>query len=144
MDEKLAQAVAPLIRDIEATAGVPATIDEESWTPSSAQDPFAVLVLPDGGTGFSVDPYAPLRERIWQVADVVQQAVIEARAEAGLPSNWPRCPDHPTKHPLALNADPWPAWCCPWADEGVIVAPVGSLHVAQADAKAKGRRRPRR
>ena len=142
MDEKLEQVMAPLMRDIAATAGVAMWLDDEPWNSPPEKYSSAVLRAPDGsGTGVCVDWYGSLSDRFDQVADVVQQAVIEARAEAGLPSNWPRCPDHPTKHPLGLNADPWPAWCCPWADDGVTVAPVGALPPMDDRSQPKGRRR---
>ena len=144
MNEKLAQALAPLLRDIESTAGLVVRLDETPWTSWPKESPSATLWLQgSGGTGFQVDPYASLSERILRVQDYLQQAVIEARTEAGLPGNWPRCPDHPTKHPLRLNTDAWPAWCCPWAEEGVIVAAVGALPAEQDSTVPDGRGRRR-
>ena len=128
MDKKLEQVMAPLMRDIAATAEVAMRLEDEPWEFSPEKYSSAVLRAPDGsGTGVCVDRYGSLADRFVAVEDVVREAVIEARAEAGLPSNWPRCPAHPTKHALGLNGDPWPAWCCPWADVGVIVARVGAL-----------------
>jgi hypothetical protein len=128
VDEKLEQVMTPLMRDIDATAGLAIWLDDQPRKSPPDKYPSALLRTLDGsGTGVYVDRYAPLNDRFNQVEDVVRQAVIEARAEAGLPSTWPRCPDHPTQHPLSLNGDPWPAWCCPWAADGITVAPMGAL-----------------
>jgi hypothetical protein len=113
-------------------------LDDEPWRSPPEKYPSALLRAPDGSaTGLSVDAHAPLSDRFDQVEDVVRQAVIEARAEVGLPGNWPRCPDHPTKHPLSLNGNPWPTWCCPWTDDRWGLLPLPSWAVTMLKRRRK-------
>ena len=88
--------------------------------------PSAMVWDTDGtGAGFHTDLEASPRERIAQVADQVQEFVIEARSAAGLPSNWPPCPVHPDRHPLAPTASEPPSWTCPTTK--TTVAPIGEF-----------------
>ena len=62
--------------------------------------------------------------RLLAVTEAVQEWMIEELGRRG--SNWPRCPHHPSTHPLQAvehDGDVW--WICP--ADGTPVAQVGSL-----------------
>ena len=60
------------------------------------------------------------------IAEAGHEAVIEHILWPNIPTNWPRCPEHPDTHPLEVG---WPgevpAWVCPVS--GVAVADIGQL-----------------
>ena len=124
MDARLRRALEPVLRDLTATAGpVPARIEERSADPGSAG---AMFWSRDGsGAGVQVVLDAPLVDQVVQVTDHVQEwAVEELWGQA--PTNWPRCPHHPTTHPLEAQVRDGAAWwACP--REGTKVSEVGTL-----------------
>ena len=125
MDDALATALAPVLRDLRgAGAGVP-IIEDRDWTNDPAR-PSAMLGSPDGGAmGVSASRAASEVERVANVADQVQEWAIEQLWRAGR-TNWPPCPRHPSTHPLRAVARHGAAvWVCPTAD--VVVAGVGEL-----------------
>jgi hypothetical protein len=125
MDKALTEALEPVWRDVRRTAGVDLRIADEPYQ-DLPRHPSAMVWDTDGtGAGFHTDLEASPRERVTQVADQVQEFVIEARSAAGLPSNWPPCPVHPDRHPLAPTASEPPSWSCPTTM--TTVAPIGEL-----------------
>jgi len=61
-----------------------------------------------------------------RIADIVQDAAVEAQAYAGSSPVWPACPRHPGQHPLSAVVEASEAvWTCP--RDGVVLAPVGAL-----------------
>jgi hypothetical protein len=125
MDDALAAALAPVLRDLRSTGVREPRIKDRHWT-EDADSPSAMVLSPDGaGTGVHVNRYDPMHEQIAAMADQVQEWAIE-ELQLSNRTNWPPCPRHPTTHPL--GATTWrgkAVWACP-ADGAVIVA-VGSL-----------------
>lgn len=135
MDPLLAEALEIVLRDVRATSGVALRLEDRGWDPDR---PSVMLWdLAGSGTGIALDPRDPPAARLALLAEQVQEMVIETRWEAGLPTNWPPCPDHPGTHPLGLAGDPagleHPPW---WACErsGRLVARVGELLRPTGDA----------
>ncbi|HEY6738282.1 MAG TPA: hypothetical protein VI076_05480 [Actinopolymorphaceae bacterium] len=134
MDRVLDEALTPVWRDVERTSGLALSLrDGFSHPELRGQDvrspddmPTVVIEEPDGSaTGVYVRFDLPLRERIAYTAGQVQDVIVEARAAAGLPSNWPRCPWHPTTHPLEPVVSDPPAWRCPHSK--APAAAIGAL-----------------
>jgi hypothetical protein len=123
---QLAGALAPVFADVTATgAPVPRVVDD-GWAadPGSAT---AMLWSGDGshGAGISVALDRPRPEQVRQVADMVQDWVID-ELWGTTATNWPRCPHHPTTHPLQpVVRDGAARWSCP--RDGTAVAVVGTL-----------------
>ena len=124
MHPEIAEAIAPVLRDISATCGVELDVRDEQW----GYDGPAVMVWePDGsGTGVAVVAGQPSSEQIASLADQLQEVVIEALWSAGRPVTWPQCPSHPDSHPLeAAVVDSRAVWRCP--KSGVVIDGVGAL-----------------
>lgn len=120
----LAQSLAPILRDLEASGLDAPRIEDNDWAdnPEAAS---AMLWSPGGsGMGIQVGVAAPEVERVAMVADQVQEWVIE-ELWGSAPTNWPRCPIHPHSHPLEAFALDVATWVCP-ADRTPISA-VGTL-----------------
>ena len=125
MDPDLERALRPVLADLRAT-GVPVPqIVDSDWT-GEADRPGATLWSPDGsGQGVAVHRGRPPAEQVADVADQVQEWVVEELWRRA-PTNWPRCPHHPTTHPLAARLQSGAAWwVCP--RDGVAVSEIGSL-----------------
>ena len=121
-DEVLANALAPVLRDL-AQSGLPAPRIEDSDWLGDPDQPSATLWSPDGsGTGVAVSRSATESDRVAAVADTVQEWVLEELW--GRP--WPECPRHRGSHPMEARAvEDVAMWCCP--ADGNEVRPVGSL-----------------
>jgi hypothetical protein len=99
---------------------------DDGWTgdPGSAG---AMLWSADGdhGSGVSVQVGGSRPEQVAQVADQVQDWVVD-ELWGSTATNWPPCPQHPTTHPLrAAVSDGAARWTCPRT--GTPVAVVGAL-----------------
>lgn len=123
--ELIRMALAPVLRDVEATTDVRLAI--ENGAQSEAQGPWVLVRVPDGsGTGVYLNLGDSESERIRAVAEQVQDIVIEelwARA-----SNWPMCPSHRSAHPMQtmlIDDEAW--WGCP-ADSS-SVSRIGALRL---------------
>lgn len=104
-DNKLAQAVASIARDLVATLG---------WRPHQA------AAFAEHTASLSVDWWHPdLGDFAVKVAEDVQQHLHETFVD----TTWPACPLH-TRHPLWLEHDR-AVWRC--TQSGVDIAPLGSL-----------------
>jgi hypothetical protein len=120
----LAERLARIVSDLEATAGVDLTFkDEPHWD----HGPSCMLWEESGsGTGITFQRAANAAEDVAQLADQVQEVVIESRWYMGIsPVAWPECPVHRT-HPLeAVARDDEAVWVCP--KDGAIRFEIGSL-----------------
>ena len=125
MEDVLARALEPVLRDLQSTGVAAPQIEDVDWT-GEPELPSAMLRSPDGsGRGVLVDRDGPWHEQVEMVTDRVQEWVIE-ELWGRAPTNWPPCPQHPTSHPLTLATTRGLAeWVCP--RDGTPVAPVGSL-----------------
>lgn len=125
MDDVLAAALAPVLRDLRRTGAPTPTVQDRPWTDDPAT-PSAMLGSPDGSAmGVSVKSAAPPVERVASAADQVQEWAIEELWRDGR-SNWPPCPRHPAGHPMRASVSRGVAgWRCP-ADD-VVVAAIGEL-----------------
>ncbi len=126
MDAALAEALAPVLRDLENSGSLLPDVRDEQWSDFEGQVT-AMLYGPDGsGQGVFAMAGEPLPERIASVADQVQEWAIEARWQAGRPASWPECPEHPGSHPLAARLhDGRAAWTCPRTRQPICA--VGQL-----------------
>jgi hypothetical protein len=61
-----------------------------------------------------------------QVADTLQEEIVEELCRLGRPAVWPECPDHPDSHPLKpIDLDGTAMWVCPRTER--LVAAIGTL-----------------
>jgi hypothetical protein len=113
------------LRDIRASGAPMQEIRDEDWA-DSPEVASAMLWSSDGSsTGLRLELEAPEPDRVKQVADQVQEWVIE-ELWGQAPTNWPPCPNHPDSHPLAASTRERRAvWVCP--SDGTPFSPVGSL-----------------
>jgi len=125
MDDVLAAALAPVLRDLRTTGAPLPIVEDREWTDDPAA-PSAMLHSTDGSaSGVRVTRSAPPAERVAMAADQVQEWAIEELWPQGR-SNWPPCPRHPTSHPMRTTVGQGVAgWQCP-ADD-VVVAAIGEL-----------------
>jgi hypothetical protein len=125
VDEVLREAMAPVLRDLRGAGIAEPRVEDDDWTgdPDSAS---VMLWSPDGsGTGVYVSRSAPAFERVAAMADQVQEWAIE-ELSGKAPTNWPRCPNHPSGHPMKPSTrDRAAVWVCP--SDGTPFSPVGSL-----------------
>ncbi|MGW4941112.1 hypothetical protein ACWEOZ_05920 [Actinoplanes sp. NPDC004185] len=126
MDSELAAALDPILADLARPGGVLPEIRDESWSdlPGTAS---AYLYAQDGsGQGISIALGQPPARQVAELADRVQEWAVEALWTLGRPTNWPACPRHPHRHPLAATELHGRAvWECP-ADH-VEIAAIGGL-----------------
>ena len=103
------------------TTGVPVpTVVDDDWIEFPEM---TSAMLP--GTGIRVQLDVPEFEQVAELADQVQEWIIEELWGAA-PTNWPPCPTHPTTHPLVARAYAGVAvWCCP--EDGEPAARIGQL-----------------
>ena len=126
MDSALAEALAPVLHDLENSGSVRPDVRDvgESGWPGQLT---AMLYSPGGsGQGVMALTGDPLPERIASVADQVQEWAIEELCSIGRPTNWPQCPHHPDSHPLAaVVRENRAVWTCP--KTGDVVTGIGQL-----------------
>ena len=126
MDGQLSRAIAPVLRDLQATGAPRPVIESSDWQPAEDAES-ALLRSPDGSAmGVWVDTGASAAYQISRLSDQVQEWVIEELAGLGRPTNWPPCPHHSDTHPMAATADGERAvWTCP--KSGAVVSEIGLL-----------------
>jgi hypothetical protein len=125
VDPALEAALAPVLRDVRATAGVDLEVRDETWPGAPARS--AMVWEPSGsGTGVYISDGDELTEQIAEASDQVQEIVIEALWDAHLPVSWPACSEHPSTHPLAVaTVEERVVWSCPNTKK--VVAEIGKL-----------------
>lgn len=121
----LAESLSPILRDLAAAHLEAPEFKEEHWT-EDPERPSVMAFGSDGsGRGIAVQRSLPKAERIVDVADQVQEWVIEGQlwgAESG--TNWPSCRKHPRNHPLEARViGQTGTWCCPI--DGGAIAVIG-------------------
>ena len=121
----LREALEPALRDVVATGAPMPDVRDDDWA-ADADTASAMLWSRDGsGAGIQVRMSAPEPDRVAQVADQVQEFVIEELARLGA-TNWPVCPRHPTTHPMeAASEDGVAVWVCP--ADAIPVSSIGTL-----------------
>jgi len=124
LPEDLAARLALIVADLEATAGVELSFrDEPFWD----DGPSCMLWEQSGSSaGIRFERFATQAEDVAQLADQIQEVVIDSRWFSGInPVAWPECPTHRT-HPLAAVTEGDRAlWVCP--KDSTIRFPIGSL-----------------
>lgn len=115
-----------IFRDL-AAAGIPLPrVDPtpwQSWEPSES----VMIFAPDGsGMGVWLDLTLTQQPALAQLADQVQEWVVEELPGLGRPTNWPVCPAHPANHPRqAVVEEGRAVWVCPAGGDGST--PIGGL-----------------
>lgn len=125
MEDVLARALEPVLRDLRKTGIPEPRVIDNDWTdiPDLAT---AALLSRLGRTGISVHRLAPEDEQVAAIAEQVQEVVIEDLWIEGQPTNWPQCPNHRATHPLtAATRDGVAVWICPTG--GTTLARIGNL-----------------
>ena len=126
MERELAEALAPVLRDLADSDSVIPEVRDDQWSTFEGQAT-AMLFSPSGcGQGVSATADEPLVQRIAWAADQVQEWAVEELCSIGRPTNWPQCPQHPDSHPLsAVVREDRAVWCCP--KTGYLATEVGEL-----------------
>ena len=125
MDERLAAALAPVLRDARSTVGLAPEIVDESWSDVPGRLS-ALMRAPDATWGVGVMAGASAAERVVEAADAVQEWVVEQLWGLGRPATWPQCPEHPDTHQLApRQREGIPVWACPRS--GSVACRIGGL-----------------
>jgi hypothetical protein len=116
-----------VIRDVNMTSPVQIRVTGEN----QGQDGDRTILLafegePSAGLGIVVASSPPTADRIVQVANQIQDFVVETLPEHGHPAVWPECGEHPGSHPLEPATDAsQPVWRCPRS--GQIHGAIGGL-----------------
>jgi hypothetical protein len=141
---ELADALIPVLRDLEATCPLVPRIEPDQWSNFPGQLA-AMAWWPDGsGCGISVLASETTEQRIANLADQVQDTAVEGLPQFGLPAVWPACPEHPNSHPLrALTTDGVAFWVCPMTGDRVqkVGQLAATLNAAQKAALKSARAR---
>jgi hypothetical protein len=126
MDRALAEALAPVLRDLGNSSSVIPRVEDGQWSDVEGQVT-AMLFSPGGsGQGVSAMTGEPLPQRIASVADQIQEWAVEELCSVGRPTNWPPCPQHPHSHPLsAVVREGQAVWSCPRT--GYAAGGIGQL-----------------
>jgi hypothetical protein len=128
-DAAFQRAVTTVMRDVDGTCPGLVSLSwgqRDEWL-EPGESRMVAWFLEPSGTGVGLRwPRLGGVEAIAQLANDASEAVVEALWSAHRPTNWPRCPRHPTTHPLEARVDGGLAvWTCP--KSGHRVATVGSL-----------------
>ena len=126
MDIALAEALTPVLRDLENSGSVIPDVRDSQWSTFEGLVT-AMLYSRDGSAqGVSAMIGESLPERIASVTDQVQDWAVEELGSIGGPTNWPQCPQHPDSHPLsAVVREGRAVWNCP--KTGHVVSGIGQL-----------------
>jgi hypothetical protein len=126
MDSALADALAPVLRDLANSGSVRPVVRDGGWSGSEEQVTAMICSGDGSGQGIFAMTGEPQADWIASVADQVQEWVVEELCSIGRPTNWPRCPQHPDSHPLsAIVQEGQPVWVCPTT--GRVICEIGQL-----------------
>ena len=89
MDERLAEALAPVLRDARATVGVTPEVVDQPWSDFPGRLS-ALMRTTDATWGVAVTAAGPPAQRVVEAADAVQVWVIEQLWRQGYGAAWPR------------------------------------------------------
>lgn len=112
----LRETAAPVLRDLDASGVIVPEIREEAHEDRGAEAVCAWIQGPGGTsrTGISVWLASPPEERVAEMAEQLQEWEVGGLYEAGRPTNWPACPEHPSSHRLSAEVyDNSAVWSCP-------------------------------
>jgi hypothetical protein len=126
MDQVLAEALAPVLRDLANSGSVVPDVRDDQR--SDFEGRATAMLLSPGGwyQGVFAMTGEPLPQRIASVADQVQEWAVEELCSVARPTNWPQCPQHPESHPLsAVVWEGRAVWSCPRT--GYEAAEIGKL-----------------
>ncbi|MEV8373978.1 hypothetical protein AB0P21_14635 [Kribbella sp. NPDC056861] len=122
----LENALEAVRRDLRSTGGIKLRISEEPATSDPGYESVLLLSGRRSTTGVLAPTAMSADERLVQVADQVQDFVLEELGRLGLPATWPECPEHPASHPLsAVLTSSGPRWQCPKSSKNISV--IGEL-----------------
>ena len=126
IDPAVRLALEPVLADVARTTDISLTLKRDEWS-ELVNQATAMVWLPDGtGTGISVLTGDDDTTQIVSMADQVQEIVMEGLWSNGESVSWPRCPHHPTGHPLRpATVANQATWVCPV--DGDAIAQVGGL-----------------
>lgn len=120
------EALRLVLDDLRAAEGWAPVVDPTPWQPWQPSESVH-LAAPDGtGAGawlnLSLDPESGLAE----LADQVQDWVVEQLPGMHRPAVWPTCPAHPDSHPRQAVVEYGRAvWTCPRG--AAVSTPIGRL-----------------
>jgi len=122
-------AVAPVLRDMEASGAIVPEILYQSSADDSRDGVTTDIALGGGHRGHIWIPtseYSPA-EQVWQAADQLKEWEVHELWEAGGPATWPECPEHPGTHPLEPDIDGQGSavWQCPRTQQ--VICAIGAL-----------------
>lgn len=123
----LREAVAPVLRDLEATGQTLPDIREEAHEDRGQDAVCAWIHHPasGGGEGISVELYCGPALRLYHLAEQLQRWKNDELIDAGR-RPWPECPDHDGCFALSPDTrDDVTVWCCP--QTGRVIAEIGRL-----------------
>jgi hypothetical protein len=122
----LREAVAPVLRDLEATGQTRPDIREEAHEDGGPDVVCAWIRHPaDGGEGISVELSCGQALRLYFLAGQLQSWKNDELIDAGR-RPWPACPDHDDCFALSPDTrDDVAVWCCP--KTGRVIAEIGRL-----------------
>jgi len=144
--EVLWQALAPVLRDLEATSQTLPDIREEAHE-DPGQDAVCAWIQGPGGTGEGIRVWLNGSEafQLYSLAEQLQSWKVDQLADSGQAPIWPRCPAHPhaDRHRLEPGIrDEVAVWRCPAG--GQTIAAVGSLRHPDPSVAAKFDKHARR
>jgi hypothetical protein len=123
----LRRAVAPLLRDMQATGQSLPDIREEAHHDRGEDAVCAWIQEPGGryGQGIEVSLYCPSADQLYYLAEQLQSWAEDVQVDPGR-RPWPDCPDHPGSHMLMPDTrDEDAVWCCPQG--GHVITKIGML-----------------
>jgi hypothetical protein len=126
----LTEAIAPLLRDLAATGIGPPDIRPEAHHDGELPGVRAWIREPSGrgGSGIEILTDLPPGEQVARLAEQIQEWAADQLHDAGLPPQWPQCPEHPSPERHALSPevrDGNAIWVCP--ESGDLISAIGSL-----------------
>jgi hypothetical protein len=139
----LQEALAPLLRDMEATGQALPDIREEAHADRGGDAVCAWIQDPGGaGQGISVClSYSPAQQ-LCDLAEQLQAWAGDVQVDPGR-RPWPGCPDHPGSHMLSpQHRDEVAVWCCP--DGLRVIAGIGMLTGPGDGRRSRKAKRSRR
>ncbi len=141
--EVLRQAVAPVLRDLEATGQTLPDIREEVHEDCGEDAVCAWIHHPGGGEGIRVWLNGSAAFQLYSLAEQLQSWKVDQLVDSGQGPWWPCCPQHPAGCRLEPDIDDEAAvWRC--SRSGQVVAAIGSLRHPDPSVAARFEKMARR
>jgi hypothetical protein len=113
VNDHLNRTLVAVLAHLEAGGAPLPTVQLEAWQSWPAAESAYLWAADGSGQGVWVDTAKTAAEQVAMVADQVQDWAVEELCRLGLPTNWPRCPEHPVNHPMEPAVDAGVAvWRC--------------------------------